>query len=68
LFLIKTPNPVFFGERAGLDFKNGQAQTEDPHKAQALKALGYEVITLDKKENKVTKQEKTKKAAKKSGE
>jgi hypothetical protein len=63
-WLIKVKSPYFSEARAGVQFYNGEAKTDDPEKAKILAELGYEVIELKEKA-----EEKPKKAsAKKSGE
>ncbi len=43
-YLIKTPNPHFTGERFGLMFQNGKAETDDDVLARKMKhELGYTV-------------------------
>lgn len=58
MYLIKTPNPHFEGERAGIFFRQGQAKTDDIRLAKSFKGLGYNVLPLETEKNKVTKQEK----------
>jgi len=45
-FEIRTPSPVFTGERCGLKFRDGVAGTEDGFLAESMRQLGYAVIDL----------------------
>lgn len=64
MWLIKVKSPYFSEARAGVQFYNGEAKTDDPEKVKIFKELGYEVIELTEEK----KEEKPKKTAKKSGE
>lgn len=61
MWLIKVKSPYFSEARAGVQFYNGEARTDDPKKAAILKELGYEVIEEKAEEKKA--EEKPKKAS-----
>ena len=55
MFTITVPNPDFSGERLGLQFTRGQAQTDDIELANLFKSTGYRVEkTKNKKPETIT--------------
>jgi hypothetical protein len=43
-FAIRTPNPQFNGERAGVRFQEGVAFTDAESSAETFRLFGYEVV------------------------
>jgi len=46
-YIIRTPNPDFAGIRAGLNFRHGRAETDDPAIADYCRTLGYTIEQVD---------------------